>query len=544
METVTGGLSACCVTGFLDRGVPAGTETKLGSLDCYLARANPSSETPSENAILMLSDAFGWKLNNARLVADAYANEGFDCYLPDFHSGSSISTELLSTSTGSSSLFSSVQLVFKYVKAMPSLLSWLPAHNPEVTFPLLDIALTELREKIGVKKLAAFGYCWGGRYAILLGGANPKVEAVVAFHPSLVQFPKDVEEIKVPSSFQLAESDVFFSSARVSQTETILKTNLEKYEVVLYKGTSHGFSMRGNEMYELIKKARDDAHARAITFIKSGVPTGIETKLGSLDCYIARASPSSNTPSENAILMISDAFGWKLNNARLVADAYANEGFDCYLPDFHSGTSISVELMSNLTGSSSFMEKTNFVLKYVKAIPTLIAWMPKHSPKITCALLDLAITELRENIGVKKLVAFGYCWGGRYAIILGGQNVEFFDFLSIELINVCVIFHGQAKVDAISVFHPSMVAFPKEVEAIKVPCSFQLAESDMYFSFARISQTKTILKTNLEKYEVVVYKETSHGFSMRGNEMEEVVKKARDDSHASAIAFIKTVLNA
>jgi dienelactone hydrolase len=48
-----------------------------------------------------------------------------------------------------------------------------------------------------------------------------------------------------------------------------------------------------------------------------------ETTIAGLDAYISR--PSSG-PVKSAIVLVSDVFGWKANNARLFADKVASEG--------------------------------------------------------------------------------------------------------------------------------------------------------------------------------------------------------------------------
>ena len=68
----------CCRTGFLWNGTPSGKEGKLTSKNAYITGDN------ADRAILLCHDAFGWKLNNTRLLADHYAKEvGATVYLPD-----------------------------------------------------------------------------------------------------------------------------------------------------------------------------------------------------------------------------------------------------------------------------------------------------------------------------------------------------------------------------------------------------------------------------------------------------------------------------
>lgn len=67
-----------CKFGFHWDGIPTGTESKLAGVNAYIAGTSKSA------AVLMIHDIFGWKLNNARLLADHYAKEAdATVYLPD-----------------------------------------------------------------------------------------------------------------------------------------------------------------------------------------------------------------------------------------------------------------------------------------------------------------------------------------------------------------------------------------------------------------------------------------------------------------------------
>ena len=73
-----------CVSGTLSDKTPTGTETTIHGLPTYVAL--PEGE--SKGLIVYIPDAFGWKFNNNRVLADQYAkNGGFTVYLPEFMDG-------------------------------------------------------------------------------------------------------------------------------------------------------------------------------------------------------------------------------------------------------------------------------------------------------------------------------------------------------------------------------------------------------------------------------------------------------------------------
>ena len=80
-----------CASGHLHEGTPIGHEETLYGLPAYIT-GPPVSES-SKGIVVIIPDAFGWNLNNSRILADAYAKRaGVTVYLPDFMNGTSSSS--------------------------------------------------------------------------------------------------------------------------------------------------------------------------------------------------------------------------------------------------------------------------------------------------------------------------------------------------------------------------------------------------------------------------------------------------------------------
>ena len=76
----------CCAGGSLHTGTPTGRVGKVHGLDCYVAE--PPAGTEPKGVVVIIPDAFGWKLANSKILADEYAKKGgFRVYLPDFMDG-------------------------------------------------------------------------------------------------------------------------------------------------------------------------------------------------------------------------------------------------------------------------------------------------------------------------------------------------------------------------------------------------------------------------------------------------------------------------
>jgi dienelactone hydrolase len=74
------------VTGTLHSGSPTGTETTIHGIRTYVAQ--PDEGQTKKGLIVFITDIFGWKMPNSRLLADRYAKKGgYIVYIPDFLRG-------------------------------------------------------------------------------------------------------------------------------------------------------------------------------------------------------------------------------------------------------------------------------------------------------------------------------------------------------------------------------------------------------------------------------------------------------------------------
>jgi dienelactone hydrolase len=136
-----------------------------------------------------------------------------------------------------------------------------------VTRPIVEGFLRAVRAEPGVDRLVVVGFCFGGRYALLVaGGPLPLADVAVAYHPvrlssmkplarglcrtdasaldlrqSLVAVPADVQRIAVPTCIIIGDHDEWMPLARVRKVESVfaaLRSKDEglKAEVIVYEG--------------------------------------------------------------------------------------------------------------------------------------------------------------------------------------------------------------------------------------------------------------------------------------------------------------------
>ena len=130
------------------RGEPTGTTTKIdGKWDAYIA-APPPDKNHKDVGILFLPDVIGiWK--NSQLMADQFAANGYHTLVLDVFNGDPLS---LNRPEG-----------FDFAKWLSVGSDGKNPHTKEAVDPIVEATIKTLKEKHGVKKIGAVGYCFGAK---------------------------------------------------------------------------------------------------------------------------------------------------------------------------------------------------------------------------------------------------------------------------------------------------------------------------------------------------------------------------------------------
>jgi len=236
----------CCL-GKIAEGTPKGSFTQLGGMQTYVVGEKTG------RALLYVPDAFGLGADNSKLLADYVAKEAqVTVYIPDCFYGDPVPASLLSN----------LEEIKKF-----DFVPWIGRHNKAKVYPDIVAAAKELKEKHGVTFLAGLGVCYGG-WAVAQLSRDKLIDGVIFAHPSLMQFPEDVENLNTPSLWLCAETDQQFPRDKRQLSEEILgKKHDQVSKFVLYPGTEHGFLVRGNAKEPHIKQAAEDAAAQVVLFL-------------------------------------------------------------------------------------------------------------------------------------------------------------------------------------------------------------------------------------------------------------------------------------
>lgn len=152
--------------------------------------------------------------------------------------------------------------------------AFLNMHGPKQTDPIVAAGLAYLRS-LGVTRIGATGYCFGGRYAFRAGAAKGNssstststgiggAHAVFAAHPSMLS-DEEIAAIQGPTSVAAAETDGLMPAERRTQITSLLQKSGKEYSFAVYGGTSHGFGVRVNVTDPRQKFAKEEAFLQAV----------------------------------------------------------------------------------------------------------------------------------------------------------------------------------------------------------------------------------------------------------------------------------------
>lgn len=243
-------------------------------------------------------------------------------------------------------------------------------------------------------------------------------------------------------------------------------------------------------------------------FLFTGTPSGTFTRIGDIDTYVSKgAECCSKGKEDKAIVLFTDVFGHTFKNSQLVADSYAQgTGVTVYVPDLTEGEAIDFASLATVKDP----------MKEIFG-----PWLGRNGDAKVIPIVDKFLAALRSTAQVKKIAGIGFCWGARYTVLAAVAG----------------------KLEYLAIAHPSRIDVPKIFEDVRVPSLFLCAEVDTQFPYpTAIEATKEVYARNNVPHEFHVFLGTSHGFAIRGDENNEVHRKAKIDATAAAIKFFESHL--
>jgi dienelactone hydrolase len=221
------------------------------------------------------------------------------------------------------------------------------------------------------------------------------------------------------------------------------------------------------------------------------------------DAYLA-SPPADKTHAGVGILLLPDVIGiWQ--NSKLIADQFAANGYLTLLLDTFNGDALSLT-----------ERPANF---------NIMDWLVKgsdgnnpHTKEAVDPIVEDGIKALKEEYGIKKIGAVGYCFGAKY-----------------------VVRHYKNGIAVGYVAHPSFVD-EDELAAISGPLAISAAETDSIFTTEKRHRSEEILKDVGQPYQINLFSQVEHGFAVRCDPAVKVQKFAKEQAFLQAVTWFDEYL--
>jgi carboxymethylenebutenolidase len=144
--------------------------------------------------------------------------------------------------------------------------------------------LNHLRQEMGLERIGVVGWCLGGRFALVLGGLEPDLVNVVAFHPTItsrdehgsVDAVEHARRTEAPVFVAYPGKDSIVSRESFTALQDALHSREEAASIVhLYPLAKHGFSDKRRHGEEVNATAYGLSWPQALSFIAATTTAAI-----------------------------------------------------------------------------------------------------------------------------------------------------------------------------------------------------------------------------------------------------------------------------
>ena len=224
----------------LHSGEPAGEFKNISGIQTY--HTYPTAPSNSTTAILFITDIFGVPLLENKLLADALTITSSPVIMPDLFRGDAVPSS--------------------NPEALLNLTAWSARHPLSDVEAILTNTIQYMRSELGITKIGAVGYCFGGKYVPrFMAGRGIDVGFIA--HPSGL-LESEIQAIGGPISIAAGELDGSFNATARRIAEDILSRKNATYQTNLYSGAPHGFGVRVDVKVPRQKFAKEASFSQAV----------------------------------------------------------------------------------------------------------------------------------------------------------------------------------------------------------------------------------------------------------------------------------------
>ncbi|KAL9593322.1 MAG: hypothetical protein Q9179_005952 [Wetmoreana sp. 5 TL-2023] len=266
------------------------------SMGVYITKPSDYPHLPSK-LLLFLSSGTGIHSKNNQLQADKYASEGFVVVMPDQFAGDpapNTTTDPNAAPEGNPSMIEKVKMGLADTAKSFMIDMWLARQTPEKVLPLLHKVIEGVKDEFADAVangdgIYAVGYCFGGKYVLLLGSeipdtvakgqavkdeeqgivkSGPQIKAGAIAHGTMIT-KEDIQGLKVPVTMACTENDQLFPDDIRAEGQKCLVDKDIPHEIQVFPGVPHGFAVVGEYEDDKIRDAQRAAFEQMLSWLKS-----------------------------------------------------------------------------------------------------------------------------------------------------------------------------------------------------------------------------------------------------------------------------------
>lgn len=148
--------------------------------------------------------------------------------------------------------------------------AWRERHPPARIDEIVATTIASMRDTLGVTKIGAVGYCFGGKYVARFLAPGKGLDAGFTAHPSGV-VAEEWAAIAAPLSIAFGELDGSSTPLQRAAAEAIFTAQNKTFQTSLYSNAEHGFAVRTNLTDPEKRFAQRSAYYQAVRWFDAWI---------------------------------------------------------------------------------------------------------------------------------------------------------------------------------------------------------------------------------------------------------------------------------